>query len=226
MAACCAAASSMVACKGSPDLSPTPAASTSLPVHSSLPGPAHSEVAAARIDAPGSSGAAAAEAEAPRKPDVIYVPTPQPVVDKMLELAKVTSDDLVYDLGCGDGRIVVTAAKRYGARAVGFEIDPERVAEARENVRQSGVEDRVTIEQRDIFTLDLAPANVVTLYLLPSLNVRLIPQLSQLRPGSRVVSHDFDIQGVVPVQTLTLRPEEDKLPHSVFLFEIPLKKED
>jgi predicted RNA methylase len=154
------------------------------------------------------------------------VPTPQQVVDKMLELAKVTSNDVVYDLGCGDGRIVVTAAKRYGARAVGFEIDPERVAEARENVRLSGVGDRVTIEQKDIFSLDLAPASVVTLYLLPSLNVRLIPQLSQLRPGSRVVSHDFDIQGVVPAQSLTLRPEEDKLPHSVFLFDIPLKKEE
>jgi SAM-dependent methyltransferase len=227
MAACCAAASSMVACKGSTELSPTPASSTSSPVRTSLPGSVDSDVSASRGEAPAAIQAAAAvEAEAPRKPDVIYVPTPQPVVDKMLELAKVTSDDLVYDLGCGDGRIVVTAAKRYGARAVGFEIDPERVAEARENVRRSGVEDRVTIEQRDIFTLDLAPANVVTLYLLPSLNVRLIPQLSQLRPGSRVVSHDFDIQGVVPVQTLTLRPEEDKLPHSIFLFEIPLKKEN
>jgi SAM-dependent methyltransferase len=169
--------------------------------------------------------AAAAEAEAPQKPDVIYVPTPQPVVDKMLELANVKSNDLVYDLGCGDGRIVVTAAKRYGARAVGFDVDPERVEEARENVRQNGLEDRVTIEQKDIFTLDLAPANVVTLYLLPRLNVRLIPQLSQMRPGSRVVSHDFDIQGVVPVQSLTLRPEPEKLPHSVFLFEIPLQKE-
>ena len=108
------------------------------------------------------------KADGPRKPDVIYVPTPQPVVDKMLELAKVKKSDVVYDLGCGDGRIVVTAAKKYGVKAVGFDIDPKRVKEAQENVKKNGVEDLVTIEQKDIFTLDLSPANVVTLYLLPS----------------------------------------------------------
>jgi len=160
-----------------------------------------------------------------KKPDVIYVPTPQPVVDKMLELARVKRGDLVYDLGCGDGRIVVTAAKRYGARAVGFDVDPQRIAEARENVQSNGVEHLVTIEQKDIFTLDLSPANVVTLYLLPRLNVRLIPQLDRMKPGSRVVSHDFDIEGVVPVQTLSLRPDNDKIAHSIFLFEVPLNKE-
>lgn len=170
--------------------------------------------------------AAREEADPPeRRPDVIYVPTPQPVVDKMLELVRVSSKDLLYDLGCGDGRIVVTAAKRYGARAVGFDIDPERVAEARENVRRSGVEELVRIEQRDIFTLDLSPASVVTLYLLPSLNVKLIPQLEQMKPGSRIVSHDFDIEGVVPVRELTVRPVRDGATHSIFAFEVPLQRE-
>jgi SAM-dependent methyltransferase len=160
-----------------------------------------------------------------KKPDVIYVPTPQPVVDKMLELARVKRGDLVYDLGCGDGRIVVTAAKRYGARAVGFDVDPQRIAEARENVQENGVEHLVRIEQKDIFTLDLRPANVVTLYLLPRLNVRLIPQLDRMAQGSRIVSHDFDIEGVIPVQTLAIRPDNDEISHSIFLFEVPLNKE-
>jgi SAM-dependent methyltransferase len=138
------------------------------------------------------------DAPAERTPDVVYVPTPQPVVNKMLEVAKVKPGEVVYDLGCGDGRIVVTAAKRYGVRAYGFDIDPARVAEARENARKSGVSELVTIEQADVFELDLSPADVVTLYLLPELNVRLIPQLEKLEPGSRVVSHDYDMQGVKP----------------------------
>ncbi|MCL4785236.1 MAG: methyltransferase domain-containing protein [Verrucomicrobia bacterium] len=136
-----------------------------------------------------------------REPDVIYVPTPQPVVEKMLEMAEVKKGDVVYDLGCGDGRIVVTAAKKYGVKAVGFDIDPQRVKEALENVRSNKVEHLVTIKQEDIFTLDLREANVVTLYLLPDLNVRLMPQLAKLKPGSRIVSHDFDMRGAKPVQT-------------------------
>lgn len=128
---------------------------------------------------------------------VVYVPTPQAVVDKMLEVANVHRGDVVYDLGCGDGRIVVTAAKRYGARAVGFDIDPERVAEAQENVRRAGIQDLATIRQADVFTLDLTPATVVTIYLLPRLNLRLVPQLERLAPGTRIVSHDFDIEGTV-----------------------------
>jgi SAM-dependent methyltransferase len=136
-----------------------------------------------------------------RTPDVIYVPTPQPVVDKMLEMAEVKKGDVVYDLGCGDGRIVVTAAKKYGVKAVGFDIDPQRVKEALENVKSNKVEHLVTIKQEDIFTLDLREASVVTLYLLPDLNVRLMPQLARLKPGSRIVSHDFDMRGAKPVQT-------------------------
>lgn len=161
----------------------------------------------------------------PRTPDVVYVPTPQPVVDKMLELAAVKSSDIVYDLGCGDGRIVVTAAKRYGVRAYGFDIDPARVAEAKENVARNGVGDLVTIEQKDIFTLDLSPASVVTLYLLPDLNVKLIPQLEKLEPGSRIVSHDFDMRGVKPARHLEVRPDGTSRSHSVYLFNVPLERD-
>lgn len=147
----------------------------------------------------------------PRKPDVVFVPTPQVVVDRMLEMANLQVDDVLYDLGCGDGRIVVTAARRYGVRAVGFDIDPERVAEARENVRTNHIGHLVTIRQADVFTLDLREASVVTLYLLPQLNVRLMPQLAQLKPGSRILSHDFDMRGAKPVQFVAMEVEDPEL---------------
>lgn len=167
----------------------------------------------------------APSATPPKTPDVIYVPTPQEVVDKMLDLVKPKKGELVYDLGCGDGRIVVSAAKKYGVKAVGFDIDPERIKEARENVRKNKVEHLVSIEQKDIFTLDLAPANIVTLYLLPTLNVRLIPQLEKLKAGSRVVSHDFDMRGVRPAKVVRLQPEGAHREHTVYLFGIPLDRE-
>ncbi len=160
-----------------------------------------------------------------RKPDVIFVPTPQEAVDKMLELAQVTEDDLLYDLGCGDGRIVVTAALRYGCKAVGYDIDPQRVKESLENVQKNNVGHLVRIEQRDIFTLDLSKANVITLYLLPSLNVKLIPQLEKLKPGSRIVSHDFDMRGVRP-DTVVEIDSADGGGHTIYLWTTPLKKED
>jgi len=163
------------------------------------------------------------EAKPERTPDVIYVPTPHEVVAKMLEMAKVTKDDLVYDLGCGDGRIVVAAAKKYGCKAVGFDIDPKRVAEAKENVKKNKVGHLVTIEQKDIFELDLSKANVITLYLLPSLNVKLIPQLEKLKPGSRIVSHDFDMRGVEPDQKVEVTPKDGRT-HTVYLWTTPLKK--
>lgn len=168
-----------------------------------------------------SEAATAPTPEPARRPDVIYVPTPQPVVDRMLQMAQVKKDDVVYDLGCGDGRIVVTAAKRYGTRAFGFDIDPERVAEAKANVKAAKVEHLVTIEQKDIFTLDLSPASVVTLYLLPQLNVRLIPQLQKLKPGSRVVSHDFAMEGVEPLQHVALNPPGETN-HAIYLWKTPL----
>lgn len=129
-----------------------------------------------------------------RRPDVIYVPTNEEVVRGMLKLAGVTKDDVVYDLGCGDGRIPVIAARDFGARAVGIDIDPQRVAEANANVKQAGVGNRVQIRQDDLFQADIKEATVVTLYLLQSLNMKLRPKLlADLRPGTRIVSHAFDM---------------------------------
>lgn len=159
-------------------------------------------------------------AVADKKPDVIFVPTPQEAVEKMLELAQLKKGDVLYDLGCGDGRIVVTAAKKYGVKAVGYDIDPERIKESLENVKANGVEHLVTIKKQDIFTLDLSEASVVTLYLLPSLNVKLIPQLQKMKPGSRVVSYSFDMEGAKPEVTLK---------HSytpIYKWTIPLKLEN
>lgn len=132
-----------------------------------------------------------------KEPDVVYMATPQHVVDLMLSLADVKETDLLYDLGCGDGRIVVTAAQEFGCQAVGIDIDPEMVRASNDNVAAAGVGHLVTIKQEDIFELDLSEADVVMLYLLPELNVKLIPQLQKMKPGSRIVSHDFDMLGVV-----------------------------
>jgi len=130
----------------------------------------------------------------PRKPDVFYVPTPQPVVDAMLKLAHVTDQDVVYDLGCGDGRIPITAAQKYGARGVGIDIDPKRIEEANENAKAAGVTGKVRFLMQDLFESDIHDATVVTLYLLPSLNEKLIPKLKkELKPGTRIVSHAFDM---------------------------------
>jgi len=158
--------------------------------------------------------------------DVVYVSTPHDVVAMMLEMAEVTRDDVVYDLGCGDGRIVVTAAEKYGCKAVGYDIERDRVKEARRNVEMAGVENLVAIERADIFSLDLAPASVITLYLLPNLNVKLIPQLDRLKPGSRIVSHAFDMEGVVPDSVVTLVSKEDNVEHTIYLWTTPLKKEE
>lgn len=157
--------------------------------------------------------------------DVIYVATPQDVAERMLALAEVTESDRVYDLGCGDGRIVVTAAKQYGCQAVGFDIDPQRVKEARENATRQGVTDRVRIEQKDIFTLDLAPADVIALYLTPELNVKLLPQLDRLRPGVRIVSHSWPMAGVRPDRVVKLRSKEDGDEHTLYLWTTPLVRE-
>jgi predicted RNA methylase len=137
---------------------------------------------------------AGAQQQQLRSPDVIFVPTPQEVVDAMLKLAKVTKNDVIYDLGSGDGRIPITAAKTYGARGVGIDIDPQRIKEATENLKTAGVGDRVKFLNQDLFTTDISEATVVTLYLLPSLNVKLIPKLNkELKPGTRIVSHAFDM---------------------------------
>ena len=139
-------------------------------------------------------GLLAQDAPAPPSLDVPYVPTPQQVVDRMLALARVNKSDVLYDLGCGDGRIVVTAAKEYGARCTGIDLDPTRIAEAKENARKAGVEKQVNFKVGDLFETDLSNASVVTLYLLPSINTKLRPRLwQQLKVGSRVVSHAFDM---------------------------------
>lgn len=138
------------------------------------------------------NGAATAQ-NTPRL-DVPYVPTPPEVVSKMLDLARVGKSDTVYDLGCGDGRIVVTAASKYGARGTGIDINPQRIEEAKANARAAGVEDRVDFRVGNLFETNLSPATVVTLYLLPDINLKLRPQLwQQLKVGTRVVSHDFNM---------------------------------
>jgi precorrin-6B methylase 2 len=139
-----------------------------------------------------------------RAPDVIYVPTPPEVVEAMLKVAKVGPGDIVYDLGSGDGRIPIAAVKNFGAaRATGIDIDPQRIKEAEENRKQSGVGDRVRFMNQDLFQTNISEATVVTLYLLPSLNVKLIPKLNkELKPGTRIVSHQFDMGDWAPEQTL------------------------
>ena len=137
----------------------------------------------------------------PRRPDVIFVPTPEDVVEKMLEIANVTGKDILYDLGSGDGRIPITAAKRFGTRGVGIDIDPQRIKEANENLQKSGVGDKVRFIQGDLFQQDLSKATVITLYLLPALNLKLRPTLLKLKPGTRIVSHDFDMGDWKPDKT-------------------------
>lgn len=160
-----------------------------------------------------------------RKPDVIYLGTPPKVVDKMLELAAVKKDDVLYDLGCGDGRIVVAAAKKFGCTAKGFDIDPDRVRDSKKNVADNGVGHLVTIERKDIFTLDLKEADVVTLYLLPELNVRLIPQLRRLKPGSRIVSHYWPMRGIEVDKVVKVTTDFDGgTEHTVYLWTTPLRR--
>lgn len=148
----------------------------------------------------------AAQAQAvTRDPDVIFVPTPPAVVDAMLKLARVGKDDVVYDLGCGDGRIVIAAAKQFGARGVGIDIDPLRIKESNVNAVAAGVTDRVKFMQADLFadSTNLSEATVVTLYLLPSLNAKLLPKLRrELKPGTRIVSHSFPMGDWEPERTV------------------------
>lgn len=138
--------------------------------------------------------AAQQPAQEARRPDIHWVPTPPAVVDAMLKLADVKASDVVYDLGCGDGIIVTTAAQKYGARAVGIDIDPVRVKEATDRAQKMGVSDKVKILQGDLFEADIKDASVVTLYLLTSLNIKLMPKLKkELKPGTRVVSQSFNM---------------------------------
>lgn len=162
----------------------------------------------------------------PKGGHVMYLPTPQDVVERMLELAEVSADDMVYDLGCGDGRVVVAAATIYGCRGRGYDIDPLRVRDSRENAQKQGVGHLVDIRKRDIFQLDLHEADVVFLYLLPELNVKLIPQLQELRPGSRIISHMWDMEGVRPDKVLHIDSSDDNQDHVVYLWTTPLQMVD
>ena len=158
------------------------------------------------------SAPGAASAGPPQMPATVdqprlapFVPTPQEVVDRMLQLAEVTKEDVVYDLGCGDGRLVITAAKRFGARGVGIDIDPARIAESRKNAQDAGVQHLVEFRQQDALKVDVSPATVVTLYLLTEANMKLRPTLQkQLKPGSRVVSHQFGMGDWVPAKAETI----------------------
>jgi SAM-dependent methyltransferase len=168
--------------------------------------------------------AAQSQDDVESKKIVPYVPTPQEVVDKMLELAEVKKGDVVYDLGSGDGRIVVTAAKKYGVKAIGFEIDPERIRESHENIRKAGVGHLVEIRLQDIRTVDLSPASVLTMYLLPEVNLMLRPNIwSQMKAGSRVVSHDFDMGDWKPLKTVELK-DSSTWGHTLYLWRVEAKK--
>jgi SAM-dependent methyltransferase len=161
-------------------------------------------VALVALVAPVLAGLTTAQ-EQPRVPDIHFTPTRHAVADAMLQLAGVTQDDVVYDLGSGDGRIVIIAAQKYGARGVGVEIDPALVARARQNAREAGVADRVSFVEGDLFTTDISPASVVTLYLSMSMNRRLEPKLkAELRPGARIVAHQFAIGTWPPDKTVRL----------------------
>lgn len=158
-------------------------------------------------------------AQKDREPDVIYVPTPQEAVEAMLKMAKVTKDDIVWDLGCGDGRIPVTAAKKYGCKARGFDVDPERIRESQENVKKNEVGKLVTIEKKDIFTLDLSKEpTVITLYLLPDLNVKLLPQLKKLPKGARIVSHAFKMGDIHPDEEKSVKTDRGEV--TIYLWKV------
>ncbi len=162
--------------------------------------------------------AAAAQTGTSPHLDVPYVPSPNAVVDGMLKLANVKKGDVVYDLGCGDGRIVIAAARDYGAKGVGVDLNPERIREARENAKNAAVENLVRFEENDLFKANISDATVVTLYLLPSVNERLRPKLLQdLKPGTRIVSHSFDMGD--------WKPDKDEMVEGrhVYLWVVPEK---
>ena len=166
------------------------------------------------------------EDPAARLPDAVFVPTPRDVGEEMLGLAKIRKDDVVVDLGCGDGRIPVTAACKFGCNAVGYDIDEECIKLSLARVKEHNVEGQVRIVHEDVFKVDLSQADVVTLYLLPQLNVRLIPQLERMKPGSRIISHAFAMKGVIPDKAITYISREDGVEHKMYLWTLPLKKEN
>ena len=180
----------------------------------------------ARFAAAGQS--IAPEEQEPRKmrgPDAVYVGTPYDVVSMMLQMAEIKKSDLVYDLGCGDARMLVLAAQKYGARGVGYEIDPELVIRSRQNVSKNKVQDLVKIIQADIFTLDLGDVDVMPLYLHPDMIVKLIPQIEKMKPGSRLVMHEYGLPDIYePDKTIIVTSNEDNAERRLMLYTLPLKK--
>ena len=176
-----------------------------------------------------SSSASAQEAGAPtkgprRKPDVGYYPTTQDVVEKMLELARTRAGDHVCDLGCGDGRFIITAAKRYGCQATGYELDPKLVAQGQAAIREARLEKLARIVEADIFTVDVSDVTVMMLFLLPDMNVKLVPQLQKMKPGSRILTHEFDIPGYVVERELVWVSGQDNSEHVIYIYKTPLQK--
>ncbi len=159
-----------------------------------------------------------------RTPDVVYVGTPYDLVSAMLQLAQVKKDDLVVDLGCGDARMVVLAAQKYGSRGIGYDIDPDMVRASRNNIEKGKVGNLVKIIQADIYTVDISKADVLPLYLLPEMNLKLLPQFDTLKPGSRIVMHNYDIEGIVPDKTVEVISNEDNSSHTLYLYTTPLKR--
>ena len=171
------------------------------------------------MEKPGRELADKGKRQAPRS---VFVPTPIEIVEKMLELADIKETDLLYDLGSGDGRIVIAAAKNFGCEAVGYEIEGELVELSRNKAKEEMVESKVSIVEKDIHTVDLSRADVITVYLVPKQLEALVPQLRKLKPGSRVVSHQFTIPGIEPDQTVESVSSEDDSQHTIHLWRAPL----
>ncbi|MBA3631201.1 MAG: methyltransferase domain-containing protein [Acidobacteria bacterium] len=157
--------------------------------------------------------------------DVPYVPTHELIVDEMLKMANVKGTDVLYDLGSGDGRIPITAAKRFGTRGVGIDLNPQRIKEANENAEKAGVTDKVKFIEGDIFKTDFNEATVLTLYLLPNINLKLRPQIFDMKPGTRVVSHNYHMGDWKPEKTKLVKTP-DGIEHYVYLWRVPKKKPD
>lgn len=164
-----------------------------------------------------------AAADKVKTPDCVYVGTPNDVVEKMVEMAGIKKTDLVYDPGCGDGRMVITAAKKHGCRGIGYEIVPKLLEEGKKLAKKRKVDHLVKIEDKDIFKADYSDGNVVLMYLLPEMIVRMKPQFEKMKAGSRIVAHDYAIKGVKPDKTVTMKSNEDNVEHTLYLYTLPLK---
>ncbi len=157
-------------------------------------------------------------------PDVVYVGTPYDIVSQMLHMADIKKDDIVVDLGCGDARMLVLAAQKYGSRGIGYEIDPVMVRESRKNAERNNVSDLVDIIQADIFKVDISNADVLPVYLLTEMNLKLVPQFETLKPGSRLVFHNYDLVGYAYDKKIEIISNEDNSKHTLWLYTTPLKK--